>query len=695
MEIKRTANWAESISSILRKTELNLLRIQRTSYLHDEFVRPTSTMTHLDLSMDQRQRPGFFEPEDNSSLIQQELSGVKLAIERLITEKYKMHQGDMHSLGCRVADIEDKQMLFDEIKDELQNALIGLGRKSYGESRKGDDSLKNYASKEDLKILEETFKNTRLHQINQIEMQIRDLRQENTGLKEYIHEIFDEKMKESSKKNISSLELRGIKDEIINETNLKLKELERKINGSVDDLARKYEKQNDDLNRVIKDLTNNLTQKIEENKNNLGSLVVSDINQLKNNIKQFEKEFGNIDELKRNIGNVHNYASEELGKVKKELKILENAFDTQDIESDIDLIKKRLDQVPNQSNLIDFSLYVSREEFNQLDNVQRDLKQLESLVNNQDIYSEIDIIRALIPKDFSKFASKTEVTAEIQHKSKETSENLIKLMHSLEELEQRVSYIENHESSEENFSIELKREEKDKLNTEILPEMKPEENKEYSGLATFGKIEEKEQAELVAISFNNLGESDDDSQGFVSPMISPMNQVLGPMSSSKPVKKFQFADPIVIQEEIHEEEALSPPTKIQDPHTKEVSFSEKPIDISIPEKEKPRDQLKEVKIQEQAAPQTKVVKKAAQNQENMQQKGIIKEKSHDIPPIKISDKPQSKLQRKDLDEYIMAFAQELIKTELEDSLIVVKEIASRFPKAKVGQKHEKLLPKRK
>ncbi|CAG9315048.1 unnamed protein product [Blepharisma stoltei] len=645
MEIKRTANWAESISSILRKTELNLLRLQRTSYLHDEFTRPPSTMTHLDLSMDQRQRPTLFEPDDNASLIQQELAGVRQAIERLVSEKYKQHQNEMRTLSSRVADIEDKQMAFEDIKDELQNAFLSIGRKSFGDTRKFDENTKNYVTKEDLKTLEESFQNIRQSQINQLEIQIRDLRKENSEIKDLIYEIVDEKMKETAKKSVSPYELKAIKEEIQSDTNFKIKEVERKLCNDIEEVSRQHSQNSEDYSKF----------------------------------------------LKQNIGNVHSYASEELGKLKKELKLLENSVDTQDIEIEIEGIKKRLEHMSTQSAQQDLSIFVTREEFNQLGNIRRDLKQLEAMINKRDYDKELETLGKQIsnippPQDLSIFVTREEfnqlgnirrdlkqletminkrdygkeletlrkqisnipppqdlsnfVTINylneqlndvqqnhevsnqflaLQLKAKEQNEVSAKLANKVDDLEHRLIKLEENESSSE-ISLDLGREEETvvkKQEKPMLEVLKPEESKEYSGLATFGKSEENKEPELVAISFNNLGESDDDSQGFVSPMISPMNQVVtGPIGSAKPAKKFQFSEPPIIQEESHEEESSSPHPKSSEP-------------------------------------------------------------------------------RKDLDEYINAFSQELIRTELEDSLLVIKEVIDRQPKPKVGQKHEKLLPKRK
>ncbi|CAG9326725.1 unnamed protein product [Blepharisma stoltei] len=644
MEIKRPTNWAESISSILRKTELNLLKLQRTNYHHDEYARPPSTMTQLDLSMDQRQRSSFFEPTDNASLIQQELSGFKQSIEKLFTEKYKQHQSEMYNLSLRVTDLEDKQIAFEDLKEELQNTLLAIGRKTIGENRKFDDNTKNYATKEDLKLVEESFQHIRQHQINKIEMQIRDIMQENLGIRDYVNNIADEKNKENLKKSISPYEIRSIKEEIQYETNVKIKEIERKFCNDIEDIAKQYRQQNEDHYKSLKELANAALQKydslsklVDEAKQNSGKLqntINLELSQIKNQSSQ--PDFNIVNELKQNIENAKNYASDEIERIKKALKLLENSIDSQDIELEIEGLKKRIDVIPAQPVLQDLSNFVSREEFNQINVIKKDLKQLEDTIKSHDLNKEIEALRKEIshfqPQDLSNFVTKSYLAEQIgtiqpnqeisnqlisiHIKLKEQGEASSKLSNKIDDLEHHLIQIE--EESSEEISLELSKKEGSILKKqEQQIEVKPEENKEYSGLATFGKPEEsKDPEELVAISFNNLGESDDDSQGFISPLISPMNQVVvGPIGSAKPIKKFQFSEPLVIEEDARGEESASPHQRANE-------------------------------------------------------------------------------NKKDLDEYIAEFTKELIRTELEDGLLVVKEVLDRVPKPKVGQRHEKLLPKK-
>ena len=53
-----------------------------------------------------------------------------------------------------------------------------------------------------------------------------------------------------------------------------------------------------------------------------------------------------------------------------------------------------------------------------------------------------------------------------------------------------------------------------------------------------------------------MGDSDDESQGFVSPNVSPMNQVIG-QPVPKPQKNFVFNNP-TIKEDPYEDESLTP-----------------------------------------------------------------------------------------------------------------------------------------
>lgn len=66
---------------------------------------------------------------------------------------------------------------------------------------------------------------------------------------------------------------------------------------------------------------------------------------------------------------------------------------------------------------------------------------------------------------------------------------------------------------------------------------------------------------LVKISLCELGESDDESQGFASPIISPLNQVLR-LQHPKPQKHFVFNSATIV-EDLCEDESATPESDCQ------------------------------------------------------------------------------------------------------------------------------------
>lgn len=120
MDSNRLSYWTDSISDIIKKTELNLLKLHKKpppTVVWEEYSRPATTMNvhniALDRSMEHRvhsYRAGPYqhsEPEvDAGIFIAKELESLKANLEKLIHERHSSYSNEMNEVFSRLASLE-------------------------------------------------------------------------------------------------------------------------------------------------------------------------------------------------------------------------------------------------------------------------------------------------------------------------------------------------------------------------------------------------------------------------------------------------------------------------------------------------------------------------------------------------------------------------------------------------------------
>ena len=211
----RKSQWTESISSLLRKTEMNLIRIQ-TPY-HEEVPRTYTSMTYQtsfydNPIMDQPPRPqNDFIKEDALPMIQQEISSVKNSLEKMLQERLRSQKKDIDDIGERLVALEVGTQDIDRFKEETRNSLYSIEKRCLGEIKRIEGSGKGFVTQEDLKIATDSVKHASLNSLKQLEHEIEYVKTANLEIKEEVFRMTEDKVREMVKRYVSHNEFNGLR----------------------------------------------------------------------------------------------------------------------------------------------------------------------------------------------------------------------------------------------------------------------------------------------------------------------------------------------------------------------------------------------------------------------------------------------------------------------------------------------------
>lgn len=450
----RKSQWTESISSLLRKTEMNLIRIQ-TPY-HEEIPRSYTSMGYQPSyyeNLDHHPRPQTELKDDSLPFIQQDLSSIKVSLEKMLQDKIKSQKKDIESIGERLIALELGNQDIDKLKEETKTSLNMIEKKCLAEIKRIENSAKGFVTHEDVKIATESIKNANIKQIKEIEANLQHIKSGENEIKEEVYRMTEEKIREMSKKFISPQEFNNLKDQGIKESNQKLKDFEILLEEKLENFKIENEKQSLDFDRRLEEIN----KKYEKNEENLYKKI-------------FELENASeISKIKYN---------EDIKILKSEIAEVQELINSEEIEAEISIIKKQITSLPKSLPEPDLSNYATKQ----------DLKLL-----------------------MDKLAESNNSKRDIDQK--------------IFDIEKRIINLESNLSESDESNIDLA----------------PKQTFANKGGATFGKNEtQEENPGYTKIFINDLGDSDSESHGYISPHTSPMNQIPIGITKSDDRKNNQF-----------------------------------------------------------------------------------------------------------------------------------------------------------
>ncbi|CAG9314806.1 unnamed protein product [Blepharisma stoltei] len=452
MEYRKSSYWADSITSIMRKTEMNLHRIQTPlQQLYEEQSRPaTSAVYQSNDPSDIRSRPRTANQPEDSPI---EPNYMKTHIEKIVTDFLKFQRHDINSINDRLAILETSQAQSEANKENFQKSLNAVENKCLAETRRLEETFRGFVTQDDLKIVEESVKNTHLYQIAQVELDFKDLRSELHGIKEEAFIMVENRLRELAKSMINPKEILDLKNEVIRETAEKINEIENKISQDWQTLqnfnsetVEMYEKKFRDFNDVINDRID------DENK-----------------------------DWTKKIATVKNSITEECGKLKSEIQRLENEFSLGDIEYEIGDLRKQFTSL--QKSVGNFASKQDLEEVRK------------SAANSQPV--QIDTENLVEREEIN------EIIKEINKRLEEGKLLQIEIKKELEGIEMRIIELENESSGSEQGDFELIAQEKKTF------QKQKDANPFKSAKAGFDNIEKESQKFEKLSSFGAQGIPED------------------------------------------------------------------------------------------------------------------------------------------------------------------------------------------
>lgn len=533
----RKSQWTENISSLLRKTEMNLIRIQ-TPY-HEEVPRTYTSMTYHTSFYDNQMiqepppRPPTDYKDDTLPILQQEISTVKNSLEKLLHERLRAQKKDLEDINERLTVLEVGTQDMDRFKEDVHKNLYNIEKKCLAEVKRIENSGKGFITQEDLRVATEAIRNANLNSLKQLEKEIEHVRSGDMDIKEEVFRITEEKVRDISKKFVTNQEFNNLKETVLKETNDRFRDFEYNLNEKIDEFR-------SENSREI--LT--FEQKISE----LG--------------KKFDQKEDSIFKKIRDF------------EVSLEKSTKKSADDKKRLEQE-------LEKLSNTEEIEDLSIRIRKLE-DQIQDIPREIP-------------EPDLSHLVHKKELIALNSKLQ---EFENYKKNVNEKIINLEKKIEEVENRFS-----DSSEE-----------------IEDDLVAKQDFISKGAATFGKNEVAESggSALTKIFINDLGDSDSESHGYISPHTSPMNQL--PLSGLKLEEKkdnqqFDFKhktnlrinqglgmineDPVVENKvkklEEDDTEKIKKPAetkKVEEPEVKKAEVKHFPIETVKVDKKPSEDSLK-------------------------------------------------------------------------------------------------------
>ena len=376
----RKSQWTESISSLLRKTELNLIRIQ-TPY-HEEYGRgcgsvtyhtsfydngeaiprpPTESNTFKDFK-DYKEFKEFKETkdfrEDSIPIIQQEISSVKASIEKMLHERLRSQKKDIDDIGDRLSTLEIRAQDIDRFKEETKINLNSIEKKCLMEVKRIENSAKGFVTKDDLNLATEAITRANLNSFKSLEQEIQAIKGGDLDVKQEVFRMAEERMRDVGKKFVTNLEFVEFKDGVLREYEEKIKDLEFSVEGRIEKFKASYEKDEGNYEMKFQELKRNLDEKEEK--------IHKKISDVQVNIEKNAKRFKDDKE-----------------KIQEEVEKLAGLVDLTEIEYRLEALESGLKKIPREVPAPDLSNLVQKQDLAQLSKQLVDLEKYKAMLDSR------------------------------------------------------------------------------------------------------------------------------------------------------------------------------------------------------------------------------------------------------------------------------------------------------------------------
>ncbi|OMJ88793.1 hypothetical protein SteCoe_9177 [Stentor coeruleus] len=218
----RNYSWADSITTILKKTECNLIRSPASAYTNPTNRKNSSInfRSSLNDSYFREHKTSSIDPEDYSTTSYNFQQFKNSVFEKLVSQ-----QKDIDKLKAKTAYLENSDTNIMIVKEDFDMALAAVEKRCLNEVRRVESIQKSCLTLENLRLSEESIKNDITVQLGQMDQNYRDLRSTYYNLPNIINKETEECLKGKCKKFITFDDLKKIKETIFRENERVVQEL--------------------------------------------------------------------------------------------------------------------------------------------------------------------------------------------------------------------------------------------------------------------------------------------------------------------------------------------------------------------------------------------------------------------------------------------------------------------------------------
>lgn len=523
MDLKKgRTNWAETISSIVQKTESNLQKIQNKTgnYRMEEFSRPSTAyknITNFEERPNTAVRPSSsIEPKTDSLHFKFEIQKIQQTVEKQLEERNYSYIKEFDLLIGRIAALEAKSGSFDESCKQVDEKCIERQAQFQEIIGKVQSNFPCYITKEDLRIKEEAIRNTHIKQIERLEALTRTALDENKEFQREVSKDVKIQLKTTLDQAVTRSEIDSLKSTLENQL---LNKVEKRLYA-----LENYDKvTKDDLYNLKADVRSEQIEKYDGRLNALERrdyITQKNLNDLKDSLRQeMQERF----ELRMNSLEGKDFLSySDLNKLREEVTSI------------------TMNRLEENLSSFDRKLKLLKDEFRENGQSRYEQLQQEFDKKYRDTTSALNSLQTLLPQIYEIDNLKDKIS-----KQDQTISQLMKIIDDLS----RSATQNKAQFYQEALATFGKSED---YGAERLVK-----SKMHSRQDSLNHQEHPSSPELVMVSLSDIGESDSESIGF-SPNPSPLNQL---MTQNQQIanlvnssKKFVFEQGDPIREESREED---------------------------------------------------------------------------------------------------------------------------------------------
>lgn len=302
----RNYSWADSITTILKKTECNLLRSPTSAHTNQSDRKASS------INLRSNMNDSYFREHKSSSIDPEDYSTTSYNFQQFknsVFEKLLSQQKEIDKLKAKTSYLENSGTDIMIVKEDFDMALAAVEKRCLNEVRRVESLQKSCVTLENLRISEESVKNDITVQLGQVDQSYRDLRSTYYNLPNIINKETEECLKGKCKKFITFDDLKKIKETVFRENERVVQELNENCMKLEKKLIESIEKAQENSNKIVnhfektlkgvKDSINSFDLKnerkfleYEQNLNSLSQKFSFDLNSLE---KIYKEELSTLD----------------------------------------------------------------------------------------------------------------------------------------------------------------------------------------------------------------------------------------------------------------------------------------------------------------------------------------------------------------------------------------------------------------